>query len=217
MIDSAAMSLTALIARLKDAVGRLGEETDALQKTSAELNILAGNGAPVASATPSALPIHEHYKIFRDYVEHEDTLVNNRLLWNINIQGFLFATYGLTIQRLAELQASHSQEAAVGTGAVAMRCLALFLPVLGTSISYLSWRGVKAAQNAIARLEGEWDAVPKPPGGPSLPGLTGGGKDANHREGFLAPRYFPWIFVVAWLALLVAYLAAWVRWKCEYF
>jgi hypothetical protein len=34
----------------------------------------------------------EHYKLFRDYIEHEDGLVNQRLLWNINIQGFLFAT-----------------------------------------------------------------------------------------------------------------------------
>ena len=153
------MSIKELVARLKETVARLGVDSDALQTNANELNALVGNPGAVVAARYSTLPIHELYKIFRDYVEHEDTLVNNRLLWNINIQGFLFATYGFTIQKLAEVQAIRNQEIVVGTGTVAMRCLIVFLPVLGISISYLSWKGVKAAQNAIARLEGEWDAV----------------------------------------------------------
>lgn len=39
------------------------------------------------------------YEVFRDYLKHEDALVNNRLTWTLTIQGFLFAAYGLSIQK----------------------------------------------------------------------------------------------------------------------
>jgi hypothetical protein len=34
----------------------------------------------------------------------EDELLNHRITWNLAIQGFLFATYGFSIQKLAEVQ-----------------------------------------------------------------------------------------------------------------
>src|ERR1051325_2213045 len=81
-----------------------------LEEAASELNALLGiqgaNGGSPAGGDPcSGLPIHVHYKIFRDYIEHEDGLIDKRLLWNINIQGFLFATYGFSVQKLAEVQA----------------------------------------------------------------------------------------------------------------
>ena len=44
----------------------------------------------------------EHFKIFRDYMQHEDNLINQRVSWNSTIQGFLFATYGLSQQKLPD-------------------------------------------------------------------------------------------------------------------
>jgi hypothetical protein len=35
----------------------------------------------------STLTIYQHFRIFREHIEHEDGLVDEGLLWNINIQG----------------------------------------------------------------------------------------------------------------------------------
>jgi hypothetical protein len=43
------------------------------------------------------------YNLFRDYVKHEDDLINNRLMWILSIHGFLYATYGFTIQKKLEV------------------------------------------------------------------------------------------------------------------
>ena len=38
------------------------------------------------------------YQIFREYLQHEDGLANNRLSWMLTIHGFLYASYAFTIQ-----------------------------------------------------------------------------------------------------------------------
>jgi hypothetical protein len=134
-------------------------------------------------------------------------------MWNITIQGFLFATYGLSVQKLAEVQAPKGIESIDGTGVLALRWLIVILPALGSVVSFYSWKGVVAAQLAIERLKTTWDGITKPPDGPQLPGITGGGDQGNHITGFLAPKVFPWIFVVAWILLLLTYLGAWLWWK----
>ena len=40
----------------------------------------------------------EIYQIFREYLQHEDGLANNRLSWMLTIHGFLYASYAFTIQ-----------------------------------------------------------------------------------------------------------------------
>jgi hypothetical protein len=49
---------------------------------------------------PNDIPI---YELFRDYVKHQDSLINNRLSWLLTIHGFLYATYGFTIQKKLEV------------------------------------------------------------------------------------------------------------------
>ncbi len=43
------------------------------------------------------------YEMFRSYVEHEDDLTNNRITWMLAIHGFLYASYGFTIQKKLEV------------------------------------------------------------------------------------------------------------------
>lgn len=173
---------------------------------------------------PPTLPLHEHYKIFRDYVEHEDELIANRLSWNITIQGFLFATYGLSIQKLTEVLTPHGTYGPVSRIPLELKSLqwlTIVLPVFGMLISGISFFGVQAAQNAIEGLNEIWARVPKPEGSPLLPELTGGatrqsskigskqnparGANQNHSKGFWAPKIFPLLFIAAWLALFVTY------------
>ncbi len=134
-----------------------------------------------ASASSSKLSYHQHYKIFRDYIEHEDGLIDKRLLWNINIQGFLFATYGFSVQKLAEVQGHRLAEL---SGAKALYWLIFLLPLLGIGISVYSLKGVDAAQNAIRKLKDDWEAAEKQHTEgeprilyelPKLPGIIGGG------------------------------------------
>jgi len=198
------MNLKELIDRLSEIVRRLANEGEALQQTSSELNTITGGPAPPPPITPPSLPIHEHYKIFRSYVEHEDALTNNRLLWNINIQGFLYAAYGFAIEKLVEVQSSECFPKVSGTGAIALHWFIFFLPILGIFISFISWMGVMAAQGAIAALKNKWEKVLKTTDDPVLPGLTGGGNDKHHKLGFLAPRLFPWLFIETWLLLFLS-------------
>jgi hypothetical protein len=35
------------------------------------------------------------YNVYRDYMKHEDDLINQRASWHLLLQGFLFATFGV--------------------------------------------------------------------------------------------------------------------------
>jgi hypothetical protein len=51
------------------------------------------------------------YEVFRGYIKHEDGLIDNRVTWLSQIHGFLYATYGLTLQKkLMQQVSSHVDE-----------------------------------------------------------------------------------------------------------
>jgi hypothetical protein len=195
---------------LPDEQSRINKPAKLIEDAKAELSAVVGvqgTDVSMSGAISSQLPKHVHYKIFRDYIEHEDGLVNNRLLWNINIQGFLFATYGFSVQKLAEIQ--HGVEGTGGSGATALRWLLVILPFFGGSISFLSWQGVMAAQKATINVKTLWMNTAEkehPAGHPTLPGITGGGEGPNTIAGHKAPKIFPWLFIGAWVLLFLAYV-----------
>lgn len=155
---------------------------------------------------PDEFARHEHYQIYRRYVEHEDELINQRLLWGVNIQGFLFATYGLCIQKLAAGGASQPEPF---SATWLLRWLVVLLPVLGICISVVSMSGVLAAWQALDALYSRWKRIdaeyqitrglPLSP----LPELRGGGALKAHGLGLVAPLVFPLLFAVAWAVVVV--------------
>src|SRR5580658_9768416 len=84
---------------LQDDRNSLDQVRTQLETAMAGLSALLGGSGTGGGGAASQVPKHVHYKLFRDYIEHEDSLINQRLLWNINIQGFLFAAYGLSVQK----------------------------------------------------------------------------------------------------------------------
>src|ERR1700722_4089454 len=60
-----------------------------------QLHSQAGESPP-----PDIYPLLDTatYQIFREYLQHEDGLANNRLSWMLSIHGFMYASYAFTIQ-----------------------------------------------------------------------------------------------------------------------
>jgi hypothetical protein len=155
-----------------------------------------------------------HYSLFRDYVKHEDDLVRHRLNWNLNIQGFLFATYGFSIQKMVEIKANllNSRPPLIVIESdkswVALRVLVKTLPVVGFGVSLLVLLGVGAAKIAIDKLHDDWEDCENrryKEESPKLPKMTGAGVRTAHYLGFYAPLMIPVVFMGAW-AYIFAFL-----------
>src|SRR5580692_2895600 len=113
---------------------------------------------------------HEHFKLFRDYLQHEDDLIAQRISWNWTIQGFLVTAYALSLQKILEVsQRIHSCiptkdvpcpdpfpiEQLTGYHALAM-LVRWMIPMIGFFVSGASIIGVLAARKAIEQLEQDW-------------------------------------------------------------
>jgi hypothetical protein len=156
------------------------------------------------------------FKIFRDYIKHEDNLTDKRLLWNNTIQGFLFAAYAVIVAR-------------VPSPLWNARLILIVISIVGLATSYLSWKGLLAAILAVHNLDHQWQMISG--NDPRLPKLIGGGRlvgegsegtpkgikrtkeEIEHYEkiakwGFLAPRFFPIVFLGAWSLLLILSILA---------
>jgi len=155
--------------------------------------------------------IYQYNLIFREFIHHEVDLVKNRLLWSINIQGFLFATYGFSVQKLV----GHKPERAAAKFVLALEVVVLALPIFGAVVSYISLMGVKAAQRAILSLDSQWTTLRTnyPAEERNLvPRLIEGGnlKDVPfgqiHELGLRPARWFLQVFIAAWVALFLGLL-----------
>lgn len=56
------------------------------------------------------------YGNYRNYLQHEDNLINNRISWMLTIHGFLYATYGFTLQKKIEIYSKLDGAHKVSTG-----------------------------------------------------------------------------------------------------
>jgi hypothetical protein len=112
------------------------------------------------------------YENFRSYVRHEDGLINNRMTWLLSIHGFLYATYGFTIQKRLEVTEKITLTLAQGKSVwnqpfrehIYLRCeqlpalllqLEIFLIVLslvGLAISVAAYVSIDAATKALFNL-----------------------------------------------------------------
>lgn len=158
------------------------------------------------------------YDRFRDYVVHEDDLINQRTTWMITVQSFIVATFGFGVQKklevasgLATLRLFCSSEKVdqlksipIATGQ--LDTLLYGLCLLGGVIAYFTLRSVNAAASAIEHLKADWDRAVREflRSGRGdelkfLPGLTGGGSSLAASEGFQLPTWLPLIFVWGWV------------------
>jgi len=146
---------------------------------------------------------HETYEAFRSYVRHEDSLVNSRLSWNLTVQGFLFAGYGVLAQKAFEFCADGKTPIGPFNS---LRSTMLVLGLLGVMISLTSFVGICAANMATRKVRKQWqakiDASPKLKG--LFPALTGGGARGAEAAGQIPQFFLPVLFILAWLGIFWA-------------
>ncbi len=137
------------------------------------------------------------YDLYRDYVKHEDELINRRLSWNLTLQGFLFAAYGVSFQVLSNTTADPAIR-------VHLRLLPCVFAVVGCLVATLVLMSILAAQSSIDGLKIRWRS-------PSshiednvlemLPELTGAGQHFANYWGKLSQVGIPNVIIIAWVGL----------------
>jgi hypothetical protein len=140
------------------------------------------------------------YKVFRDYVQHEDDLINHRSTWHHTIQGLLFASLGFTLQGKSD---------APGTvhGAPVQWALLFVLPLLGIALAIAAWTSIRAATKALDELTVHWKKIlgQYPEAAKvCLPELTGAGDAWAIRWGKTPAYAIPVCIGVAWFVMLLA-------------
>ena len=102
------------------------------------------------------------YEVFRGYIKHEDGLIDNRVTWLSQIHGFLYATYGFTLQKKIEIMqqvSSHVDESTstfvymskshLGSSILELDAFMLFIAVIGIALSYSGGKSIEAATTSI--------------------------------------------------------------------
>jgi hypothetical protein len=150
------------------------------------------------------------YELYRDYIKHEDDLINHRSTWHVLIQGFLFATLGYMGQWQGGSNAPDSWH-------IERQHLVLILASVGVIIGLLAFRSTRAAVRASKKICETWndnienvdvykEALKL------LPGLAGGGDITAVKMGKQPAIWIPIVIAVAWVAVAFSathdYLAA---------
>jgi len=194
-------------------------------------------GSPPSDTYP--LLDTEIYRIFREYLQHEDGLANNRLSWMLTIHGFLYASYAFTIQtkiqiaqRISSDLLTSGADSAGHAGSYPVSFLiasiwqvdsVIFLICLvGFFISLVALVSIRAAGKAnetILKVFEKQFGVQSAFGAPEtvlvankliLPTIAGGGDHQNIPRGFLSAAWIPVFLMSGWVFSLL--FDAWLIW-----
>lgn len=141
--------------------------------------------------------IFETFKVFRDYIEHEDGLISSRITWLTVSQSFLFVSFAQLIGTSFEV-ASTPADREISRIYITMICL------LGCTLCILTFLSVWAATRAINDLQNKWSDLKKeylfatPDEYFLLPNLTGGTRRRTTILGFSSAIFMPAAFLLAW-------------------
>jgi hypothetical protein len=157
-----------------------------------------------------------YYGQIREYIEHEDDLINSRLTWSLTVHAFLFAAFGVLAQRVADayvkaaaLPAASQATSAHHTVVVALLALQLLTAVIGIFVGLFSGAAIYGAHKSIQHLfsiahHNEALRLVKVDAAPSdsllLPKVIGGGALLK-RTILVSPYYLcmPYVFSFVWV------------------
>lgn len=145
-------------------------------------------------AVPLVLPGNEegarYLDVIREMIRHENDLANQRLGWLLTVQGLLFTATSL-------LWTGSPLPVAVFCGVGGLSCL---------SVGYTLTRGSNAVKDLLATARTYKEALPH---GMVFPPIIG----SRHKaiEWLVPARLLPWVFGLAWIAILVLRLGKFGR------
>lgn len=136
----------------------------------------------------------ERYQIFRNRIEHEDTLVMQRLSWLMASQSFLFTAYAIVTNGMTTSPASGGN-----VFANHLAILARIIPIVALLNSFLIFLSIAGALKAIRELRCQY-RVRQQEGFDVIPLQT---SRSARAFGLSAPVLLPLLFFAVWLFLLV--------------
>ena len=129
------------------------------------------------------------YNIYREYIKHENTLINNRISWLTTIQGFLFAAFGLIIKNGHEPIISGEK----------VSCFLRVIAFVGAAVSVLTFISALGAIKSIDKLEISWKSIREKDKVVLLPWPKGGGDDIAPFLGRVGSFGISSVFVCVWI------------------
>lgn len=143
-----------------------------------------------------AISEKERYEIHRDYIKHEDSLINNRLTWLLVVQGLIFSAYSGLTTTMVNIYAGCDKNCLTNLDSQlsSIQRLLSTLAWVGLLVGIAGLFGIIAAMATIDKLS----SVSFPA---DFPNLTGGGNRTAKLFGRLTPLAIPLIIIGAWLFL----------------
>jgi hypothetical protein len=144
------------------------------------------------------------YEAIRNYVIHEDTLINNRLTWLLVSQGLIFGAFSALFKPMADIASKLSEHPSSNNEVVIilsdLERIQCILSWIGLFICLISFFGIEAAVRSIREIEKNFNGVSQQA---NLPDLTGGGSRIAHDFGIVSPRGIPIVLFCAWLSVIL--------------
>jgi hypothetical protein len=103
----------------------------------------------------------ELYGYYRQYLNHEHSLINQRLGWNFTIQGFLFTSYAFVLNKVADVRISLAKDKMLSvqelnTALHELYALLLVIAVIGICSSITIYLSVWGARLSMNKLRNRW-------------------------------------------------------------
>jgi len=143
--------------------------------------------------TPINVPLLDQYRMVRQQIEHEDSLVNQRLSWLLGSQSFLFTAYAISVNGPPQIR-SKALESTVGL-------LILLLPLMSIISALLIGLTIWAGMWTMQKLRRTYRRRFTEMFAQELPPIqsTGGALFLGH----FAPIFLPALFIVIWMLLIL--------------
>lgn len=143
------------------------------------------------------------YYRFRLQIENENNLYNQRLLWFIYIQAFLFATVAIILSNRFGIESSIGTKM-VDWITIVICCFGVYLGLLTKTLLDHATDSLNEIRDAWSKLLSTKMPVANLEYFPHVSGGTG--KIRTRNVGILRSRYLPLSFSVTWALILIPYL-----------
>ena len=145
----------------------------------------------------------QYYDRIRSQIEHEDELVNLRVVWQLLVQSFFFSTYATLLNANRETKSAifEQQQTVLLWLVPSTALLAGLLTCVSVASSLLAIRRLRRLYESYAQERDDDDRSNR-----LFPPIQGSGP--LRRLGSVSPIGLPVVFIVTWLILLASLIAA---------